>query len=178
MKRSTPAQGNYHVYDILVALDGSETSSSALDAALTLASESAARLTPVYVVDYFLPVYDMYGYDPSILLDAFREEGQRVTQDAAKRMKTRGVSGTPRMVTVEPVGEDVAQRILIVAKEIDADLIVMGTHGRRGFRRLVLGSVAERVLRRAACPVLLIPASRPPEHAAEPIAVSTQNEQS
>lgn len=94
--------------NILVALDGSETSSSALDAALTLASESAARLTPVYVVDYFLPVYDMYGYDPSILLEAFREEGQRVTQDAAKRMETRGVSGTPRMVTVEPVGEDVA----------------------------------------------------------------------
>ncbi|VWC68035.1 UspA domain-containing protein [Burkholderia lata] len=164
--------------NILVALDGSETSSRALDTALTLASESGARLTPVYVVDFLVPAYDMYGYDPSILIDAFREEGLRVTEDAAKRMQARGVAGTPQIANVEPVGEDVAQRIVLVAKETGADLIVMGTHGRRGFRRLVLGSVAERVLRQAACPVLMIPASGSPVPAAAPAAASTEKEPS
>ncbi|TDA43593.1 universal stress protein, partial [Burkholderia pyrrocinia] len=63
-------------------------------------------------------------------------------------------------------------------KEAGADLIVMGTHGRRGFSRLVLGSVAERLLRRAACPVLMIPASCAPVPAAAPGAASTEKEPS
>ncbi|PCE30569.1 universal stress protein [Burkholderia ubonensis] len=163
---------------ILVALDGSETSSHALDAALALASEAGARLTPVYVVDLFVPAYDPLGYDPSILIDAFREEGLRVTDDAARRMAGRGVSGTPQIANVEPDGEDIADRILIVARETGADLIVMGTHGRRGFRRLVLGSVAERVLRGATCPVLLIPARCAPKPAAETVAAPTDKEPS
>ncbi|AOK15102.1 universal stress protein UspA [Burkholderia cepacia] len=159
--------------NILVALDGSETSSHALDAALTLAAETGARLTPVYVVDFLVPAYDMYGYDPSILVDAFREEGLRVTDDAAQRMAARGVSGTPQIANVEPAGEDIADRILVVARETGADLIVMGTHGRRGFQRLFLGSVAERVLRLATCPVLMIPARCAPQPAAETAAAST-----
>ncbi|KUY55148.1 MULTISPECIES: universal stress protein [Burkholderia] len=164
--------------NILVALDGSDTSSRALDAALNLASETGARLTPVYVVDFLVPAYDTYGYDPSILIDAFREEGLRVTEDAAKRMKARGVSGTPQISNVAPSREDVPQRIVGLAGEINADLIVMGTHGRRGFQRLFLGSVAERVLRQATCPVLMIPASCAAKAAAETTAASTEKEPS
>ncbi|WP_321786279.1 universal stress protein [Burkholderia pyrrocinia] len=164
--------------NILVALDGSDTSSRALDAALTLASETGARLTPVYVVDFLVPAYDTYGYDPSILIDAFREEGLRVTDDAAKRMKARNVSGTPQISNVAPAGEDIPQRIVSLADEIGADLIVIGTHGRRGFRRLVLGSVAERVLRLARCPVLTIPASCPSRASAETNAATTEKEAS
>ncbi|QTD94734.1 universal stress protein [Burkholderia anthina] len=164
--------------NILVALDGSDTSSRALDAALNLASETGARLTPVYVVDFLVPAYDTYGYDPSILIDAFREEGLRVTEDAAKRMKAHGVTGTPQISNVAPAGEDIAQRIVSLAAEIEADLIVMGTHGRRGFQRLFLGSVAERVLRHAACPVLMIPASCASKAPAEPTAASTEKEPS
>ncbi|KAB0661685.1 universal stress protein [Burkholderia sp. AU33545] len=164
--------------NILVALDGSDTSSRALDAALNLASETGARLTPVYVVDFLVPAYDTYGYDPSILIDAFREEGLRVTEDAAKRMKARDVAGTPRISNVAPAGEDVAQHIVGLAGEINADLIVMGTHGRRGFQRLFLGSVAERVLRQARCPVLMIPASSAAKASAETTAASTEKEPS
>ncbi|KVG72025.1 universal stress protein UspA [Burkholderia ubonensis] len=163
---------------ILVALDGSETSSHALDAALTLASETGARLTPVYVIDFLVPAYDALGYDPSILIDAFREEALRVTDDAARRMAARGVAGTPQIANVEPAGEDIADRILLVAREAGADLIVMGTHGRRGFRRLVLGSVAERVLRAATRPVLMIPARCAPQPAAATVAASTEKEPS
>ncbi|MBN3835689.1 universal stress protein [Burkholderia sp. Ac-20344] len=164
--------------NILVALDGSDTSSRALDAALTLASETGARLTPVYVVDFLVPAYDMYGYDPSILVDAFREEGLRVTDDAAQRMQARGVAGTPQISNVAPAGEDIPHRIVALADELEADLIVMGTHGRRGVQRLFLGSVAERVLRLATRPVLMIPASCPPGKAAETVAASTEKEPS
>lgn len=164
--------------NILVALDGSDTSSRALDAALNLASETGARLTPVYVVDFLVPAYDTYGYDPSILIDAFREEGLRVTEDAAKRMKARDVTGTPQISNVAPAGEDIAQRIVSLADEIGADLIVMGTHGRRGFQRLFLGSVAERVLRHATCPVLMVPASCASKASAETTAASTEKEPS
>ncbi|MGZ2744922.1 universal stress protein [Burkholderia stagnalis] len=163
--------------NILVALDGSETSSRALEAALTLASESGARLTPVYVVDFLAPAYDALGYDPSILIDAFREEGLRVTDDAAQRMAARGVPGAPQIVDVD-AGEDIAHRIVSASRQLGADLIVMGTHGRRGFRRLVLGSVAERVLRGAACPVLMITARGAPAPAAETAAASTEKESS
>ncbi|AIO39708.1 universal stress protein [Burkholderia sp. AU19243] len=164
--------------NILVALDGSETSSRALDAALNLAAQTGARLTPVYVVDFMVPAYDTFAYDPSILVDAFREEGLRVTEDAARRLKARDVAGTPRIVDVAPVGEDVAQRIVALAGELDADLIVMGTHGRRGFRRLFLGSVAERVLRHATRPVLMIPASCAANAPVTTTAASTEKEPS
>ncbi|WP_175885032.1 universal stress protein [Burkholderia sp. BCC0044] len=160
--------------NILVALDGSDTSSRALDAALDLAAQTGARLTPVYVVDFLVPAYDMYGYDPSILVDSFREEGLRVTEDAARRMKARNVAGTPQISNVAPAGEDIPHRIVGLAGEIDADLIVMGTHGRRGFRRMFLGSVAERVLRQAGCPVLMIPASCETKASAEVAAASTE----
>ncbi|MEZ0603363.1 universal stress protein [Paraburkholderia sp. IW21] len=142
---------------ILVAIDGSETSEHAFDAALQLAYESGAQLQPLYVVDNPLLAYDASGYDPTILRDAFVEEGQRLLADALARMKHENVAGTPRMVDVEPIGEDISERIRITANEFNADLLVLGTHGRRGFKRLFLGSVAERVVRSACCPVLLVP---------------------
>ncbi|MPW22572.1 universal stress protein [Paraburkholderia sp. CNPSo 3157] len=143
---------------ILVALDGSDTASLALDAALKLAADSGAQLMPLYVIDVPVIAYDVPGFDPSIVRDAFVEEGERITSDAQSRMNERGVTGTARTVEVVSPGEDVAHRIVAIATGWHADVIVMGTHGRRGFRRLMLGSVAERVLRSAACPVLMIPA--------------------
>jgi nucleotide-binding universal stress UspA family protein len=143
---------------ILVALDGSDTASLALDAALKLAADSGAQLLPLYVIDVPVIAYDVPGFDPSIVRDAFVEEGQRITSDAQNRMSQHGVTGTARTVEVVSPGEDVAHRIVAIANDWHADVIVMGTHGRRGFRRLMLGSVAERVLRSAACPVLMIPA--------------------
>jgi nucleotide-binding universal stress UspA family protein len=143
---------------ILVALDGSATASQALDVALNLAADSGAELLPLYVIDAPIIAYDVPGFDPSIIRDAFVEEGQRIISDAQSRMARQGVKGTPCSVEVTLPGEDVAHRIIFAATEWRADVIVMGTHGRRGFRRLILGSVAERVLRGAGCPVLMIPA--------------------
>ncbi|WP_233853684.1 universal stress protein [Paraburkholderia sp. HD33-4] len=142
---------------ILVALDGSDTASRAFDAALKLAAESGAELMPLYVIDLPVFAYDAPGFDPCVIHDAFAKEARRISVDARSRMAARGVEGTPRTVEAAIPGEDVAQRIVAAAMEWQADAIVIGTHGRRGVRRLVLGSVAERVLRNARCPVLLIP---------------------
>ncbi|WP_144158135.1 universal stress protein [Paraburkholderia sp. BCC1885] len=150
---------------ILVAIDGSETSRRAFDAALQLARESGAALQPLYVVDVPLMVYDAPGYDPSVVRDAFLEEGKHLADVALARMKHNGVQGATRVIETNPVGDDfdVAHCILHAARDLKADLVVMGTHGRRGVQRLVLGSVAERFLRMAQCPVLMISAHGVPE---------------
>lgn len=143
---------------ILAALDGSQTASAAFDAAIQLAHDTRAELLPLYVIDLPVLAYDMPGCDPSIVRDAFVEEGQIVCTGAQARMTREGVRGEPRSVEVELGTEDVAQCIERVASDWHADLIVMGTHGRSGVRRLMLGSVAERVLRGTHRPVLLVPA--------------------
>jgi nucleotide-binding universal stress UspA family protein len=143
---------------ILVALDGSQTASTALDAAIRLALETGAELQPLYVIDIPVLAYDVPGFDPSIVRDAFVEEGRIICADAQARMTKEGLKGSPRSVEVELGAEDIAQCIERVAADWHADLIVMGTHGRRGVSRLMLGSVAERVLRNACRPVLLVPA--------------------
>lgn len=154
---------------ILVAVDGSETSTRALDAALQLAHDAGAKLQPLFVVDVPLMSYEVPGYDPSYVRNALLEEGGHVTNDAVASMQRAGVQGTPRIVETDPAGDDIAHCILRAANEFKADVVVMGTHGRRGFRRLVLGSVAERFLRVAQCPVLMIPT-----HSGKPVASGAQ----
>lgn len=141
---------------IAVALDGSETASHALDAVLDLAHDTGAQLQPIYVIDLPVLALDVPGYNPAIVRHAFEEEGRRVMTLARERMERRGVTGKTRVIEVMPPGDDVANCIQRAAADWRADLIVMGTHGRRGVRRMVLGSVAERVLRCATCPVLLV----------------------
>ncbi|CAM2144197.1 MULTISPECIES: universal stress protein [Paraburkholderia] len=143
---------------ILVALDGSQTASKALDAAIELARDSAAELQPLYVIDMPMLAYDVPGFDPSIIRDAYVEESRILGADAQNRMTGAGVRGAPRTAEVQLGADDIAQCIERAAADWHADLIVMGTHGRRGMQRLALGSVAERVLRSACRPVLLIPA--------------------
>ncbi|MFM0004703.1 universal stress protein [Paraburkholderia dipogonis] len=160
---------------ILVAVDGSETSTRALTAAVELARESGARLQPLYVVDVPLMSYDVPGYDPSYVRDALVEEGRHVLADATALMAGAGVKGAPRIVETDLTGEDIAHRIQSAAQDFNADVVVLGTHGRRGVRRLVLGSVAEHFLRIATCSVLLIsmhcasPAAKVAQAAEEPV---------
>ncbi|MCC8400534.1 universal stress protein [Paraburkholderia sp. MMS20-SJTN17] len=161
---------------LLVALDGSDTASRAFDAALTLAAESGAELMPLHVVDVPVIAYDAPGFDPCVIQDAFTEEGKRIAADAQSRMAACGVKGTPRIVDATIPGEDVARRIAAAAREWHADAIVLGTHGRRGFQRLMLGSVAERVLRHARCPVLLIPAAASGAAAGQAVPTSAEKE--
>lgn len=157
---------------ILAAIDGSETSARAFDAALQLARESGAELQPLYVVDIPTMVYAAPSYDPGIVRDAFLEEGKHLADHALARMKHDSVRGVPRVIETNLVDGDydVAHCILHAAADLKADIVVMGTHGWRGVRRLVLGSVAEHFLRMAQCPVLMISAHGVPDVATDTIA--------
>ncbi|MFT4069380.1 universal stress protein [Paraburkholderia sp.] len=141
---------------ILVAFDGSSSSKLALKQAVGLAALTKGVVHPIYVLDK-TPIFSYAGhYDPLTLVDALRKEGESLLEEAQQACSAAGVTCHPDLVESNDPSDDVAQVILRHAAQIHADLLVMGTHGRRGVRRLVIGSVAERVLRFSQCPVLLI----------------------
>jgi nucleotide-binding universal stress UspA family protein len=132
---------------ILVPIDWSEPSDRAFRLAASLARDHAARLLLLHVVP--LPAV-MYGPPPESYLGHVLE--------GLSRLKP----ADPKVRTEYSVGEgDPAAVILDTARGGSCDLIVMGTHGRTGLNRLVLGSVAERVVRKAPCPVLTVRANAP-----------------
>ncbi|WP_213764159.1 universal stress protein [Caballeronia sp. dw_19] len=143
---------------IVVAIDGSHTSRRAFESALELAATHGAVLQPYYVVANASVYYDVPGYDPSSLRDELVDEGAKLASEANAEMKQRGVQGAVVIAEGSSV-DDVAEMVLAAAVAFNAELLVMGTHGRKGFQRLLLGSVAERCLRQATLPVLLIPAA-------------------
>jgi nucleotide-binding universal stress UspA family protein len=143
---------------ILVAVDGSNTSRRAFEAALALAKSNGAILRPFYVVETTPLYFEAPGYDPSVLRNRLVEEGKELGAEFAKTMIDHGVKG--ELVVGEASSlDDVATVVLKAAADFKADLLVMGTHGRRGFQRLILGSVAERCVRQASLPVLLVPSA-------------------
>lgn len=140
---------------ILVAVDGSPASSKGLREALRLAKAGRAKLCIVHVVDAFYAFAGFDGMAPTQdLVPVFREGGKRVLAKAEAVARKAGIK--PKTVLREMVGGPAAGPILSEARKQRADLIVLGTHGRRGVRRLVLGSDAEQVVRSASVPVLLV----------------------
>jgi nucleotide-binding universal stress UspA family protein len=144
---------------ILCPIDFSDTSRRALDHALALARWYRAGVTvlhmhqvtaPVYVAPYVGPE----ALQPIVLTDL--ERAQLVTALNEYVAADRTASGVA-IETILDESIDVPSAILSYAASTRADLLVLGTHGRSGFQRLVLGSVAEKVLRRAGCPVLTVP---------------------
>ena len=142
---------------ILVPVDGSGASMSGLQHAVGLAKDQGARLRILNVMDepIIVPGLDDYaGVDVSPLIALVKSRGQRGLKEAAAFADRKNVPADTAMVHSR--GDFVSEVILKDAKKWRADLIVMGTHGRRGLNRLLLGSDAERVLREAAVPVLLV----------------------
>jgi nucleotide-binding universal stress UspA family protein len=148
---------------ILVAVDGSNTSRRAFEAALDLAKSNNAVLQPFYVVENTPMYFEAPGYDPSVLRNRLVEQGKELGAEFAQAMLAQGVKGELAVGEASSL-DDVSAVVLKAADDFKADLLVMGTHGRRGFQRLILGSVAERCVRQATLPVLLIPsaAGQPP----------------
>ncbi|PTB18945.1 universal stress protein UspA [Trinickia symbiotica] len=142
---------------ILAPIDGSETAQRALGFALSLAREIGAELIPLFVIDVPIAAYEAPGFDPSIVRDALQQQGEQLKAESQALMQREKVRGIARVVEVDAPGGNVAERILEEARTTGCDLIVMGTHGRRGVKRFLLGSVAERLVRMSCCPVLLIP---------------------
>ncbi|CDF82878.1 hypothetical protein PKB_1516 [Pseudomonas knackmussii B13] len=142
---------------ILVAVDGSSVSDRALNEAVKLAKLSGGELRVVTIVDSplrHLPDYAVY-YNPEPLREAALKAADDVL-GKARQIVGDQVKASFDRVCQERASEEIAERIEVEAEAAKADLIVMGTHGRRGVRRLMLGSVAEGLLRVSNRPVLLV----------------------
>ncbi|KAE8759207.1 universal stress protein [Paraburkholderia madseniana] len=142
--------------NILVAVDGSEASKRALNEAIRMAKLARARLTAVYVIDQSGAFTYAGACDPHLLTDAERQVGHSLLDDALVKMQALGVAGDSEILETQGIAEDIASCIARCVERRSVDLVVMGTHGRRGMRRMVLGSVAERFVRHSPCPVLLV----------------------
>lgn len=141
--------------NIMVAVDGSPSSQRALDEGLKVARSCGARLFAVFVVDKSLMITFGGRMDPDALLAEIRRDGVSVLRQAERTIAHAAVNGETELVETE-LGESIAERLQRYVAERSIDLAVVGTHGRRGVRRLFLGSVAERFLRGSSCPVLLM----------------------
>jgi nucleotide-binding universal stress UspA family protein len=140
---------------ILVAVDGSPAAAKGLREAIRLAKAQGAQLFILHVVNEFYAYASMEGAGLAADLPALlREGGKRIlakAEAAALKEKLR-----PKILMRETLGGPAAGPIVREAKKQRADLLVLGTHGRRGLRRMVLGSDAEQVVRLAPVPVLLV----------------------
>ena len=147
------------INSILVAFDFSDTSKSALTYGRNLARAFGARLHVLHVADVIATsAAQFYPEGPG---DPEARANYLATSQLREVLAAEGATDSQPAVRVAP---DPALEIVAHAKEMHADLIVIGTHGRTGVSRLIMGSVAEHVVRTAPCPVLVV---RPSVH--EPV---------
>lgn len=152
MSEKTPS------YSIVVAVDFSEVSGLALERALELASATPGA--EVHVVNVLSPYESRFA--PEISASALSSAAAELrayveTQSQAFRAKHGRAGGeTPKRIVAHQRAYSPAQEIAQLAADLDADLVVIGTHGRRGISRALLGSVAETTVRYAPCPVLVV----------------------
>lgn len=144
---------------ILVAIDGSPHSERALSHAIGLAKGLSAALCIAHVVDSgWLGVGMELAIDTMPLTQARHAAGEKLLADARQAAQAAGLAAETCLVEMATPADHVAALIAKEAADRSADLVVLGTHGRRGVERLLLGSVAEGVARLSPVPVLLIPA--------------------
>ncbi|MGM3276327.1 universal stress protein [Ralstonia sp. 24A2] len=151
------------MYDrIMVAVDGSPTADRALGEAIQLALKLDAELVIAHVIDNSYLRYDVGYIDVRGFTEMLIDAGKQIVADAKAKAEKAGVR-VKGVVVNDPIGSfDVGFAIEQMANDAQAKLLVLGTHGRRGFRRMLLGSVAESVTRQSTLPVLLVRAV-PPE---------------
>ena len=145
-----PSVSPIDMYDeILVPTDGSPASDAALEHAVDLAAQYGARLHALYVVDGAADSTLEAGSE--IVVEALQSEGETATQRVADAAANAGVDTTTTVTTGTAY-----QSIRDYVADNEIDIIVMGTHGRKGLDRYLLGSVTERVVRTADVPVLTV----------------------
>lgn len=140
---------------VLVAVDGSTTSLRGLHEATRLAKATGARLLLVHVLNTLIldtEVASTAYYQA--LADEMRSSGLKILEHAALVAHDAGVPFEQKMI--EKIGAHAWKEIVAQANDWHADLIVLGTHGRRGLKRLVMGSDAELVVRHTPVPVLMV----------------------
>jgi nucleotide-binding universal stress UspA family protein len=139
---------------ILVPVDGSETAQKAAEKAAGLAKAFGSAVTVIYVIDPypFTGLGSDFAYGQAEYLSAATAEAEQAIQAAKQTLQQAGV--TPKTRVVEE--HSTWRGILNAAQTTGADLIVMGSHGRHGLEKIVLGSVAQRVLSHSHLPVFVV----------------------
>lgn len=141
----TPDSPNWSLDRVLVPTDGSDCASNAVDYAIALAEQFGAAVT-------LLTVVDERRFENAEAAGHEQDAATALVTDAAERVRQAEVA----VETTVRVGQP-AEEIVAAADEIQADIVVMGTHGRSGVERLLIGSVADGVIRRSEIPVLAVP---------------------
>ncbi len=141
---------------ILVPVDGSPTSSRGLQEAIKLANLAGAQVKLLHVIDEisFITSFEASTGLSADMLQLLKEGGEQVLQEAAAQAQAAGLKVETELV--ESYAGRVSDLVIDKAREWGAQLIVLGTHGRRGVGRMVLGSDAEQILRQSPVPVLLV----------------------
>jgi nucleotide-binding universal stress UspA family protein len=142
---------------ILLPTDGSECSRKAMTYAMSLGRQYGGRIVALHVIDVGWEEQTRIAsveVGPELmhkLHDGYAQEARRILQEVLDTGAESGVPVDTRMIKGIP-----SEGIVRLGKELPADLIIMGTHGHRGVSHFLLGSVAEKVVRRAPCPVLTV----------------------
>ncbi len=144
---------------ILVPIDGSETATVGLNEAIRLAKNQGGQIRLVHVVNELVVVLPEAYTDYGRVVDSLRSSGEAILANGVSMVRSAGVEGGTTLV--EAMGNAAGEQIIRHAKEWGADLIVCGTHGRRGIRRIVLGSDAEYIVRHTPVPILLVRSGAP-----------------
>jgi nucleotide-binding universal stress UspA family protein len=149
---------------ILVPIDGSSTAAAGLDEAIELARLTGATLCLVHIVEV---THHVTGFEPfevfaNDALPGMEKAGNELLESAREHVVASEVPVETQLLT--SLATPVWELVIAQAKSSHADLIVIGTHGRHGVNRFLLGSDAERILRLAPVPVLLV---RPKKRAVE-----------
>ena len=138
---------------IMAPTDFSEYSKQAVTSALELAQKFGAKLTILHVIE--LPPYPVEGYVPPSLSATFMDDLERQATADLAQLVPEAAAANVEVARVIAVGTPY-RKIIETAEAEQVDLIVMATAGRTGFSHLIMGSIAERVVRTATCPVLTI----------------------
>ncbi|MFC4247998.1 universal stress protein [Natribaculum luteum] len=149
VRRGSDVRREYPYETIVVPIDGSEHAVAALEHGIEIATRHDATLHLLSVVDVRATGVDAVA---DLQADQFAEYARTIVDDAAAKARTAGVDDVVTTVTFGSTYREIRSH----AQDHEADLLVMGTHGRHGFDRLMLGSVTERVLRTAPAPVLTV----------------------
>lgn len=140
---------------ILVAVDGSATSLRGLEEAFRVAKATGGQLLLVHVLNTLILESEIASTAYyQALATTIRDSGSKILEHAATLAREAGVPFEQKMI--DKIGARASDEIVAQARDSRADLIVMGTHGRKGLTRLVMGSDAELVLRHSPVPVLMV----------------------
>ena len=141
---------------ILAAVDDSETSNRALIEAIRLTRNQRATLTIVYVLDKIELFSSATIVDPNQSEKGWEEIAHDILSHAWDTARKAGIKAETRLLETKDVEDRVAQAILDEVRVSNADLIIAGTHGRTGLKRLLMGSVSSGLVRHTPVPILLI----------------------